>query len=137
MSTTSDQQKWEALARANEVRTYRAEMKRELEAIEDMTASLHRLADTLELTDPNSDGYAWWMHSLRAITFVKWARGVGVQRGSLILRNACVEPQRKLGELTNRERISLARAIIDSANGTERRKNGNDTWIRQVLEEVA
>lgn len=131
------EQYWDALEKANEVRFARAEMKREISSMDSVAASLHRLAECLELSNPKAKGYAPWLHTLAVHDYLKWGTRVGVQKANRILDAALIPASRRLGELTDRERESLTRVIFQAIDGDLKATNGNETWAHRVIEEVA
>ena len=131
---TNNSQHMRALARANEVRYARADMKRELGAIGPMSASCRALADALELSDPESPGYAAYLHKVTCLEYLKWGRSVGVTRAKQILEQAVVGPTRTIGDLTRRERTSLASALRAVAVKSD--PSAAITWAEQVTEAI-
>lgn len=132
-----EEQKWEALERANEVRYARAELKRELKEVRPLAASLFRLIEVLELSDPDSPGHADWLVTLRVFDFLKWGSYIGTHKANRILRAAAVPSERKLGNLSARDRQVLSNVLSDMATCSIANQKSTDAWIRQVLEEVA
>ena len=96
------QQRMEALQRANDVRSDRAKLKRDLKA--------GRKSAAAQLLDPPE-----WLRSAKVIELLlavpKWGR-VKAQKA---LRDAGVSPSKTIGGLSRRQRVELVRALDGSA----------------------
>ena len=101
-----------ALDNANEIRLGNAQLRAELKALprED---SLRRAAHVALTLEGNSQ-------SMKIESFLKAIRGVGVQKiKSILVEIQCFTPKR-LGDLSERQRVLLAEVLVGIANKQER-----------------
>lgn len=98
MTTTEQEQRFEALTKANEIRTRRAALKRRLSDSKDPTTLV-----TVFSWDP----IPWWLEECKVETLVLARRGMGTSRGRALLRDCRIPINTTVGELTERQRNEL------------------------------
>lgn len=100
---TTDEQRLEALRRANEVRRSRAWWKRHMRALgfEDAAAKTRRV-----LLEPPE-----WMSTMTVFDLLRCLPYVGPSKARSMLAGAQVSRTRRVGELVDRERTALVGAL--------------------------
>jgi hypothetical protein len=91
-------QRLDALQRANDVRSRRAEVKRDIAACRDSVASVLAKRE-------------WWTESMWMIDLLLAAPRVGRMKATEALKHAGVSPRVRVGELTERQRDVLIAAL--------------------------
>lgn len=103
MTLTADRalaQRRDALARANDTRTRRSRMKREIAA--------GRLSAAVLILDPPE-----WAHTMLVVDLVLAIPYVGRVKARRVLTDHRVSYDRTLGDLTDRQRLTLAAELTD------------------------
>jgi hypothetical protein len=95
------EQRMDALEVANDSRSTRAKLKRDLKAGE------VRARDILLKPIPKT------LRTMKVITLLEAVPGLGRTKATMILRHARVPPESQLGNLSRRERAGLLRAARD------------------------